>query len=343
MTPRKAALPLIPLLLLLTALACGGSAPPASTPENVPPPGLEAPPPLDADAPSEALSAIRLSAGLGQLDNYQMTLRIAFGPDGSQESITFTNDWQRSPSATSLLIQASDEEDFLLTAQDGLLYQLLPDAGCLIQSDTADNPAFERFMAGFYPDQVVGEIRGAKFVGDVERPDGTMVAHYQFDPAAWAGHSGLTALAGDLYVDRQLGIVVALTAVATQGSLAEFAAMSRAGFQLNYELTPNRVAPIDRPAGCPDLWAGNPYPLLPDAHSLNFADNVLTFMTDASLPEATASYREAMDAAGWLSNDEEDFVAPTGMVITYRRGGETISVSLFGAENEAGTRILIDP
>jgi hypothetical protein len=50
-----------------------------------------------------------------------------------------------------------------------------------------------------------------------------------------------------------------------------------------------------------------------------------------------------MGAAGWVSDEAEDYVTETAVIISYQRGSENVALSLIEENGGRGTVVIVGP
>jgi hypothetical protein len=323
-------------LLLLAALACGEATSPAQPTSEVSaplPPSGDAPLPPESVGDLDRLTAVHLSLGRERFPLYQWSLTIGYGPN---QTINILHTRQVEPSASRSVIQMSEPgvaqlSEALVVGQDGLLYMLWPDVGCVVQSGGLADGDLNPFASLLTLEPLTQEVVSAKLIGEVELANGFTADHYRIDQPD---------LSGDVYRQRESGAILALTAV-SQAPIPQLGVAAPDGWQISYELRPNQGGDFGLPADCPNLRANEPYPLLADAADIYYADNTLLYRSGRSLADANAFYRAEMAAAGWLTNEEDNMMLATAVLLNYPRGGQTVVLSLSAGDD--GLSVAIGP
>ncbi len=339
-------------ILILAALACGGTGV-ATQPAEAPPPPLatDTPSVEDAPAPGEPAAVLDLDnpalynqpAGVA---SYLTTLDYRFEAPGSViGSVRLEGATQAEPYETTLEFDTEGRavmgggETFYFTQIGGIQYTVYEGFSCLTGEPGAQENPFEVMLdlGGMLTGEarLIGEETVNDFVTDVYE-----ITKDNIDTSDPAGMGVETIDESRIYIAREGGFVLRLTIDGT-GRVSVLSGDPSLLGDVYYELNYSHFGvPVDVqiPPGCPGGVAEAEYPVPQDAVKLTTIAGVTTFESQSLVDDVATFYKTEMPALG--CGEAQESGSGQTLTLTFACPAGAITVLLSPIE-PAGTSAVI--
>lgn len=307
----------------------------------------------------ERLSAEQISAignNFTTLTSYRVTLNATFSgtaADGTIESGTITGDISSSvePDATSanLSITSGDGTEPLtmnFVELEGTVYAMMAGLGCM-SGGAEDMGNMTDPIADFTnPEEgFLRDVEAARYVGE-ETHNGYVSDCYQFEetdaPHIFNGSEDVTGL---LCVSKEFGHLSYLQ-IHAEGASADLFTGDGTGVtgEVDIEMNVwevNEPVEISIPEGCTSA-ADSPWPILEGAQEMVEFAGMIGYSTDLAFDEVVQFYEDEMASLGFEVSGEHS-ISEGSATLSYTKGDEKVTISIFAASNGEGWQVLITP
>ena len=298
-------------------------------------PPAEASPEAGEEAGGEELDLSSVTSGLEALDSYASHLEVATLEGGTATptgTLVMDTEYVREPRAERVVMRSGGSEDAVEIIQvGGQQYFVLGEGQCMSsQAEEGDTLGAE----GMQPDDLVGELQGAKRVLPDETVNGVLCRHYTFDQNALTGTGAFSSAQGEVWVSVE-GEFVVKYVLQAQGS--DSSTGQETEFTMLYELREvNSGLTIEPPAGCEANQSD--FPTMADATNVTSMSGILMYESASPLADVVAFYQEQMPAQGWAAAGDATITADTAM-LSYTKDGGTASIIISSSEGTVSVMI----
>ncbi len=340
-------------LLLLSALTLSACQQQSATATNTPsapapsqPSGQQPSPTPEGQSQPEGGETVELSdvsQGLEALDSYTASFTMSYegkdqqgNPD--QSSWSYVEEFSKEPPAKRTAFTGLGGSDtggaFESIEVDGKSYVV--SGGTCFSSQAGDAPSAGSL---FSPSDLIGSIRGAKFVG-AENVNGIPARHFVDDSSAWLA-GGFTQAKSETWVADPGGFVVkhVFDAVGKGSALFGGTSDSEGSIHWEYEvLSVNQPLDIQPPDNC----GGTPedIPVMPDAADESSFGDTSTYTSASAFAEVVAFYQAEMPGNGWRE-EPGGFSGDNFATLTFKKDGRTASITITSDTSSNKTTVLI--
>lgn len=351
-----------PTLLLLLAMACGGSAAPeagssAPTAAAAQPTALPQPttPPTPTESPAdENLSLNDYETGLSSLDSFRTSFKVDIdvteNGEQKQGTVEITQEVVRASQSRRIRIAATGDLQGELAAneQPGTLeFIRLGDTSYMYNANAEDGQqciSFSGDRANAMPEQIynaqdlIGSVEQAKLVGSGETVNGIATTHYRFDQASAITINGISQATGDIWIAQDGGYLVKYVGTASGQGGEAFGEQGEGTMSWEYNLTDvGAVQEIALPEACAGQGASGDIPAPPDAAERASFGGMQTFVTTASVDDVVAFYRAEMPAQGWTAGEERLLARVANL--TFSKEGRKLTITI--TSDGSKTNVLV--
>jgi len=299
----------------------------------------EAPEEIYEEEEEEEISLSTASEGLKHLDSYrarfEMSLKGESDGETEQWALNMEMAHVREPFAQHIVLEGSAmgiaEQGGFESIQIGDRQYVLANGECFSSEITEEDEAQDLEL--FNPDDVMGQIEGARRVRPDENVNGILCRHYVFDEKAvdWAE---LSSAQGEVWIAVE-GDYVVKYVMEAEGK--DPVSQERGHIEWTYEIYDvNTPITIEPPTRCEAAEAQ--YPMMPDATDVFAMGDMLTYQSASSFDDVLDFYQERMPEEGW-EDTGESFITSETALLEYTRDGQTINVTI--TETDDGIYVAI--
>jgi len=291
----------------------------------------------------EPLELSSVSEGLASLDSYTIFFSMSFEgtKDGQPDTWTWTMEetFRKDPPAKHVMMNGSGSSTEAFSGMetievDGNTYSKFGDICVSSQAGAAPQA-----NATFSPSDIIGDIKGAQFVG-VESINGVPARHYNVDTSSFMTIGNYSSAKGEAWVADPGNFVVKYVFEAT-GKDTFFGGSGDSEGTLHWDYEVKNVnQPVDIQA--PEDCGGAPadIPTMPDAKDTSSFGEMTTYSSPSPFEDVVNFYKEQMAAGGWAES-EGGMSSDNFAMLNFAKEGRAASITITFDPSKNETTVLI--